>query len=79
MKQDNITDIETDEIEEEQCPHYWVIEIANGPKSRGQCKYCGEIRDFHNSIVDLNDPRRKSNPLNLPKLSKVKLDKGSKS
>jgi hypothetical protein len=61
------------------CHHFWVIEVANGPMSRGECKYCGEIRDFHNSIVDLNDPKRKANPLNLPKMSKVKLDKGSKS
>lgn len=66
-------------INEDGCHHFWVIEIANGPQSRGACKYCGEIKDFHNSIVNLNDPRRKANPLNLPKMSKVKLDKGSKS
>lgn len=66
-------------IDEDRCHHFWIIEIANGPKSRGQCKYCGEIKDFHNSITDLNDPRRKGNPLKLPKMSKVKLDKGSKS
>ncbi len=68
-----------DKVEEESCHHFWKIEIANGPISRGKCKYCGEVRDFHNSITNLNDPRRKSNPLNLPKMSKVKLDKGSKS
>lgn len=68
-----------DNVDEDRCHHFWIIEIANGPKSRGQCKYCGEIKDFHNSITDLNDPRRKGNPLKLPKMSKVKLDKGSKS
>ena len=66
-------------IDEDGCHHFWVIEVANGPKSRGKCKYCGEIKDFHNSIVDLNNPKRKPNPLNLPWMSKVKLDKGSKS
>lgn len=78
MPQRNIADVEN-QVEEDQCHHYWIIEAANGPRSRGRCKYCGEIRDFHNSITDLNDPRRRNNPLNLPKISKVKLDKGSKS
>jgi hypothetical protein len=61
------------------CHHFWVIEIANGPRSRGECKFCGETRDFYNSITDINDPKRKSNPLKLPKISKVKLQKESKS
>lgn len=74
-----VKETEENTIEEDQCQHFWIIEIANGPKSRGECKYCGEIKDFHNSITDLNDPRRKGNPLKLPKMSKVKLDKGSKS
>jgi hypothetical protein len=68
-----------DNVDEESCHHFWIIEVANGPKSRGKCKYCGEVRDFQNSITNLNDPRRRSNPLNLPKMSKVKLDNGSKS
>lgn len=68
-----------DNVDEASCHHFWIIEIANGPKSRGKCKYCGEVRDFQNSITNPNDPRRRSNPLNLPKMSKVKLDKGSKS
>ena len=63
--------------EADQCLHFWVIEIANGPKSHGECKYCGKIRDFYNSITDLTDSKRKTNPLNLPKMSRVKLDKGS--
>jgi len=77
MKQ-KINEID-DNVEEEQCHHFWIIEIANGPISRGECKYCGEVKEFHNSITDLNDPRRKTNPLSLPRMSKVKLDKGSKS
>ncbi len=61
------------------CNHFWVIEAANGPRSRGECKICGESRVFHNSIINLNDPKRKTNPLKLPKISKVKLEKESKS
>jgi hypothetical protein len=64
---------------QDQCCHYWIIEIANGPKSRGVCKYCGESRDFLNSIPDLTAPKRRANPLQLPEMPKVKLDEGSDS
>jgi hypothetical protein len=74
-----VKEIEKEPADAGRCHHFWIIEIANGPKSHGECKYCGETKDFYNSIVDLNDPRRKNNPLNLPKMSRVKLDKGSKS
>ena len=74
-----VKEIEKEPADVNRCQHFWVIEIANGRKSQGECKYCGETKDFYNSIVDLNDPKRKNNPLNLPKMSRVKLDKGSKS
>ena len=32
------------------CRHYWVIEPANGPISKGVCRFCGEIREFKNSV-----------------------------
>lgn len=62
-----------------QCQHYWVIEEANGPKSRGICKYCGAIRDFFNVMPDSSAPKHGANPLHLPKMSKVDLDKDSQS
>ncbi len=34
------------------CHHYWLIEKATGPKSRGECKYCGTRKDFSNFIPD---------------------------
>ena len=68
-----------DYIAEDQCRHYWIIEIANGPKSRGVCKYCGESRNFLNSIPDFNVPKRRTHPLDLPEISEVELDEGSKS
>jgi len=64
---------------EEQCHHYWVIEVANGPGSRGQCKYCGATREFLNSFPDFNPLKRSSNPLSLPELPGVEVGKGSKS
>lgn len=68
-----------DKATEDQCHHYWIIEIANGPKSRGVCKYCGETRDFLNAMPDFIGLKRKPNPLDLPRMPKVKLDEGSKS
>ena len=35
------------------CCHYWIIETANGPISRGECEICHEVRDFKNSVYDL--------------------------
>ena len=32
------------------CRHHWVIEPANGRRSRGECRNCREVRDFENSI-----------------------------
>jgi hypothetical protein len=63
----------------EQCHHYWVIEDADGPKSCGTCKYCGETREFLNAIPPFNPLKKNSNPLNLPRLPDVEIDKDSKS
>ena len=63
----------------DQCHHHWIIEAANGPKSKGMCKYCGEVRYFLNTMPNLDIPKRKSNPLDLPEVAKVKLNKESKS
>ncbi len=35
------------------CCHYWVIELANGPTSKGICKLCGCEREFINFVEDL--------------------------
>lgn len=34
------------------CRHHWVIEMPNGPTSRGVCKRCGAEREFKNSSED---------------------------
>jgi hypothetical protein len=65
--------------DEGQCQHYWVIEIANGPKSVGKCKNCGETKEFLNAFPAFNPAKKQDNPLDLPKLPKVKVEKGSKS
>lgn len=32
------------------CCHHWRIESPNGPTSRGVCRRCGAVREFHNSV-----------------------------
>ena len=32
------------------CRHHWVIEAPNGPISMGECRTCGETREFKNFI-----------------------------
>ena len=61
------------------CHHYWVIEVAHGPKSKGVCKYCGEVKYFLNTMPDFNALKRGAHPLNLPKMPEVDLDEESKS
>ena len=35
------------------CCHHWIIEMANGPISRGMCRNCFESREFKNSVFDI--------------------------
>ncbi len=59
--------------------HFWVIEVANGPRSVGTCKNCGETMEFFNAFPTFNPLRKNSNPLALPKLPVVKIDEENKS
>lgn len=34
------------------CTHFWVVQSANGPVSRGTCRYCGATREFKNYPTD---------------------------
>lgn len=54
--------------------HYWKIEPAEGPTSRGICKLCGEEREFLNSVQKLTLVKRHANPLTLPKIKTVEFD-----
>ncbi len=46
---------------ESSCRHIWLIEPANGPRSRGTCKLCGMEKDFSNAPVEsyLRAPQNK--------------------
>ncbi len=30
------------------CCHYWIIEAADGPTSKGMCQFCGAEKEFDN-------------------------------
>ncbi len=32
------------------CCHHWVIQPATGPASLGECRNCGEVREFKNYV-----------------------------
>ncbi len=66
-------------VPQDGCHHYWIIEVANGPTSRGICKYCGEEKEFLNTMPDFSDSKRGRSLLDLPKLRKVEIEKDSKS
>jgi len=50
------------------CRHYWIIETASGPTSRGVCKICGEEREFQNSWSDANYKGKDARVFNLPNM-----------
>jgi hypothetical protein len=57
--------------QKETCRHFWVIEDANGPVSRGKCKYCGIRQEFYNAFPEFNALKKGNNPFNLPKMNDV--------
>ena len=61
----------TAQPEKQVCHHFWVIEVANGPASRGTCKYCGEKKEFYNAFPEFNGLKKGANPFSLPKLNRV--------
>ena len=36
------------------CRHHWMIEPANGPTSIGICRNCREIKEFTNSVAEID-------------------------
>ena len=50
------------------CRHYWVIESASGPTSKGVCKFCGEEKEFQNSWIGSGYMGRDARVLGLPNM-----------
>ncbi len=56
------------------CRHYWIIESADGPTSKGVCRICGAEKEFFNSFYGTIEVEKKLRPHELPRLPKIKLD-----
>ena len=48
------------------CRHYWVIEAADGPVSRGVCRFCGEEKEFQNSWIGSSYMGKDAKVFDLP-------------
>ncbi|MFC2001463.1 hypothetical protein ACFLUZ_03035 [Chloroflexota bacterium] len=60
---------------EVECHHYWLIEGAKGPISRGVCKLCGTEKEFLNSLPVMTPVKGRHNQLfDMPELPDVELD-----
>lgn len=68
-----------EDLSEDKCPHFWDIEAANGPSSWGTCRRCGKTREFYNAFPAFNPLKRRTNPLDLPRMPDVDVDEDSKS
>jgi hypothetical protein len=62
---------------ENNCRHYWVIEDASGPTSRGVCKFCGAEKEFLNSWPDSRAKEQNNRVFELPNLLDVESDSES--
>jgi hypothetical protein len=59
---------------ENNCRHYWVIEDAGGPTSRGVCKFCGAEKEFLNSWPDARAKEQNTHVFELPNMLDVEPD-----
>jgi len=58
--------------QEKECRHYWIIESAQGPTSRGVCKFCGAEREFCNSWPGFSYAGKDARVFDLPELFDAK-------
>ena len=56
---------------EKECRHYWIIDSAEGPVSRGVCKFCGTESNFSNSLPVAPYVKRNTDVFELPVLPEL--------
>ena len=59
---------------QDRCHHYWILEKANGPTSRGVCKFCGTEKEFDNRPSDTWVEGDISMYFDLPRYPNIELD-----
>jgi hypothetical protein len=60
-----------------ECGHYWRIDSANGPISKGVCKLCGLEKEFNNSFLGFSHSRVDKSVFNLPTLDALEPEAGN--
>jgi len=66
MNRSNVKEKKSTEIKS--CRHYWDIEAASGPISRGICKICGEKKEFQNSWIASSYMGKDARVFDLPNM-----------
>jgi len=61
-------------VKDKECIHYWVIESATGPISRGVCKFCGAQKEFYNSWPEFTYMSRDTRVVELPESLDIEPD-----
>jgi len=75
-----VKDISAEYAPKNGCHHYWIIESADGPTSKGVCKFCGAEKEFYNSVPSVPVvPKKANHVFDLPAMLQVEMDEGSKS
>ena len=75
-----VKEVSEKRVPEVECHHYWLIEGAKGPTSRGVCRLCGAKKEFLNSLPQITPTKRRNTRLfDLPELPDVELDEESSS
>ena len=61
-----LKEVSREPVSESKCRHCWKVESANGPTSRGVCKFCGAEKEFYNSLPDFTIVRRDTHVFEFP-------------
>ena len=69
-----VKEITEEHVAQEECCHYWIIESADGPTSKGVCRFCGAEKEFFNSFHGSIQVGRNPRPHELPKLKEIELN-----
>jgi len=74
-----VKDVPVKVMPREEHHHHWIIESANGPTSKGVCKYCSAEKEFHNVVPAPEVAKKNTRLFDLPELPDVEVDKDNNS
>ena len=66
MMRNKVKGAPSEPVIENGCRHYWVVESADGPSSRGVCKFCGARDEFCNWFSGFTLVRRGGRVFEFP-------------